>query len=354
MPILKWKRAEQGALQGLTEEDKKYITPLIQFVMPKQAPHEQLEDVIKKFEGQLLTIPKKIFEIWGNGPVFVDFSLLFTIPLKIKSLNTILKAGQKLGATFTPVLYLNDDLAIKKAAYSHAKENGSGICLRLICSDLDSSGLNQEIAKILSSSGLTEKDLDLLVDIKEVDNNEEKYGKYLNLSQKIPHLQEWRTFTFAAGAFPQDLSNYKIDEENLVPRAEWNNWMAHIDEGNLKRKPAFADYTIQHPIYREASQFFHPTTSIKYTLDNEWLILKGQKHKFGMYLANADLLVNDGRYYYGDDFSAGDRYIKEKADHLQTYMKNNASGGTGSTETWLKAGINHHLVLVAHQVSKLL
>jgi len=353
VPILKWKRAEQGALKALSEEHKKRITPLIQFVMPKQGPNEELDDVIKKFEELLPLIPQKILEVWGNDPIFIDFSLLFTTPLKVKSLNAILRGGRKLGAAFIPVVHLNDDPQIKKAACVMAKESGSGICLRLICPDLiELTDLHQKITELLSNAGLAEKDFDLLVDIKETEENGEKYAKYLNLSQRIPNLHKWRTFTFAAGAFPQDLSGCKIDEENLVSRSDWNNWKAHAGIKNLKRKPAFADYTIQHPIYKEATQFFHPTSSIKYTLDNAWLIMKGKKQKFEMYLASAAELVKDTRYY-GEDFSDGDKFIKEKADHFRVYIKNPAIKGTGSTETWLRAGINHHLVLVADQVANL-
>ena len=34
IPILKWKPAERVALEKLNIEEKKYITPLIQLVMP--------------------------------------------------------------------------------------------------------------------------------------------------------------------------------------------------------------------------------------------------------------------------------------------------------------------------------
>jgi len=357
VPILKWKRAEQGALKALGDEHKKYITPLIQFVMPKQKQQEQLEDIVHRFEEQISEIPGKLIEVWGNTPVFIDFSLLFTIPLKVESLNIILRKSHKLRATFIPVIHLSDDQKIKKIACSLAKENESGVCLRVICYDFfDLTKLSQDIAELLSSMRLEEKDIDLLVDIKDTEENGDKYAKYLNLSQRIPNLLKWRTFIFASGSFPKDLSECKLDEENFILRLDWKNWKDQIDGKNLKRKPAFADYTIQHPIYKEASQFFHPTTSIKYTLENEWLIMKGKRQKFDKYLASAALLVKDKRFY-GKNFSDGDRYIAEKADHYPKYMKEKDRGrdikGTGSTETWLRAGINHHLVLVVHQVSNL-
>lgn len=353
IPILKWKRAEQGALKALSEKYKKHITPLIQFVMPKYESGDQLNDIVKKFEERLSEIPEKIIDVWGTSPIFVDVSLLFTTPLKTKSLSSISKKGHELGGTFIPVIHIGDHEAIKTAAFSLAKDSGDGLCLRLVCSDFsDIRRLNQPLTDLVSESGLKEKDIDLLVDIKETEKNGDKYNKYLDLSQKISSISKWRTFIFATGAFPKDLSECKLDEENLIPRVDWQSWGKYATNNRLQRKPAFADYTIQHPIYKEVTQFFHPTTSIKYTLKEDWLIMKGQKQKFDKYLASAALLVKDKRFF-GEDFSSGDSYISEKAKHFEAYIKNPSIKGTGSTETWLRAGINHHLSLVADQISNL-
>lgn len=355
VPILKWKRAEQGALKELADESKAYITPLIQLVMPKRKPEEQLEDIMLRFKKQLLKISGKLVEVWSYTPLFVDFSLLFTTPLKVESIKTILNESHLFKVTFIPVMHLSDDSRIKETACSIAKRNKSGICLKLICSDFsDLIKLNQDIAELLSSMKLTNEDIDLLVDIKEMEENENKFVKYLNLSQKLPNLLKWRTFIFASGAFPKNLSECEFAEENLIPRLDWKNWRKQLDSKELQRKPAFADYTIQHPIYDEISQFFPPTTSIKYTLENEWLIKKGKKQKFELYLASAAELLEDKRFY-GENFSNGDKYIAEKANHYPQYMKEKDRGrdikGTGSTETWLRAGINHHLALVAYQIA---
>lgn len=354
IPILKWKRAEQGALKTLAEKNKEHITPLVQFVMPKYKPQEDLEAIIERFEDQSLQIPARVVEIWGRTPIFIDVSLLFTTPLKVKALGDITRGGHELGGIFFPVIHLNDDQEIQKVAYSLAKENKTGLCVRLICSDFaDQDKLKQEIEGLLSSSGLSEKDIDLLVDIKETEKNGDKYSKYLSLSQNIPNLLKWRSYIFAGGSFPEDLSECKIDEENLISRIEWNSWRENVESNKLKRNPSFSDYTIQHPIYKETSQFFHPTSSIKYALDKDWLIMKGKKQKFDLYLASAATLVKDKRFR-GESFSDGDKYIAEKAKHFEAYIKKPAIKGTGSTETWLRAGINHHLTLVAHQISNLL
>ena len=353
VPILKWKRAEQGALTMLSKDHKKYITPLIQFVMSNYDPEDKLEEIVQKFEGHLPEIPGKIVVAWGITPIFIDVSLLFTTPLKAKSLDLISRNGYLSGGVFIPVIHLDDDPAIKTVAYSIARDHGSGICLRLICPDFsDPNKLNRSITEIMSHSGLKEKDIDLMVDIKETGGNSNKYTKYLNFSQTLPNVSKWRSFIFASGAFPKDLSQCRIDEENLLTRIDWQNWKNLTINKELRRKPTFSDYTIQYPVYQDITQFFPPTTSIKYTLEDEWLIMKGQKQKYDKYLASAALLVEDNRFY-GEGFSYGDAYISVKARHFPTYIRNPLIKGTGSTESWLKAGINHHLTVVAHQIANL-
>lgn len=359
IPILKWKRAEQSALESLTLDGKKNITPLIQFVMPKPSKNtkdtkKQFNEVVESFQQKIPKIPEEILKFWGNTLAFIDFSLLYTNPLRIKAVKNIIEEGDNIGLNLVPVLNLSDDDSFKTSIYFLAKKHKSGICLRLVSYDLgDVTVLNENISKVLKASGLRKSDIDLLVDTKEINENIENYPVYVEASQKIINLLEWRNFIFASGAFPTDLSKCKIDEENLIPRLDWKNWVDQIKNKKIVRKPSYADYTIQHPIYKETAQFFPPTTSIKYTLKNDWLIMKGKKQKFDKYLASAALLVQDKRFY-GEGFSDGDKYIDDKAKHFPVYIKNPAIKGTGSTETWLKAGINHHLTLVVHQISNLL
>ena len=365
VPILKWKRAEQKALVELENKNKKYITPVIQFVMPKpKSPgivveeknqDEKINEVILKFKEKIPKIPAEILKFWGKNPVFIDASLLYTTNLKAESFEKIITEGNKLGTLLIPILYLCDDQKIKEIACSLDKKYNNGLCLRLICSDFsDLSTLPEKIERFLKSYKLSEENIDLLVDIKEIEGNDYKCLKYINLSQKIPNLLKWRTFTFASGAFPKDLSQCKIDEENLIPRIDWKNWINQINGKKLLRNSSFSDYTIQHPIYDESSQFYPPTTSIKYALENDWLIMKGKKRKFELYLANAKLLSENDEWFSGENFSYGDKFIAEKGRHFEKYQKNPEIKGTGSTETWLTAGINHHLVRTIKQIANLI
>lgn len=114
--------------------------------------------------------------------------------------------------------------------------------------------------------------------------------------------------------------------------------------------PDIGDYTIQHPFYEEPVEGANPTASIRYACDTYWIIMRGQalrkKEKGGgtrheQYPANAELLCAR-KEFDGAHFSSGDEYIWSIGSHRQP--------GPGTPETWLRAGINRHLVLTARQV----
>lgn len=361
VPILKWKRAEKIALQELSDSAKSCITPLIQFVMPKpsreairsKSSEEQYEEVVAKFGSEISDISSQLSKYWGDGAVFVDFSLLYETSLKVDSFRAVLDQASEVNISPIPVLNLCDNNALREAVVDLHKRYGCGLCLRITASDLRNSDFNKELQEFIDSNSVAPEEIDLLVDIKYINGDYGRYLDFLNLSQQILWLSRWRTFTFAGGSFPVDLSACKVDEENLLPRLEWSGWVKALSMESLVRKPSFSDYTIQHPVYTESLQFFTPSSSLKYTFKDSWLILRGKKGEFGQYLAHANLLSKDDDYFYGENFSFGDGYIAEKGQYFDEYIKDPTKKGTGTAETWLRAGINHHLECTVDQISKL-
>lgn len=358
IPILKWKPAEQAALAKLSGKEKKFITPLVQLVMPtpklpkkeerEKTREEQLEETIASFEAKIPIIPEDILQSWGIAPIMLDLSLIYTPSLRVEGFDKILTTGKKLGLFLIPVLNLSSDEETKRIVGSLAKKYNSGLCLRLVRSDfIDTNKLSAELQNFLKTYILSERDIDLLIDLKE--DKDSEYSKLINLSQQIPNLSEWRTFSFASGAFPVDLTDCKVDEERYIPRLDWSNWVNQMNSKILKRHPSFADYTIQHPIYKESVQFFSPSASIRYTLADNWLVLRGRKGKSVYYLAYANLLSQSQKYqdvFRGADFSFGDAYIVEKGKDLK-------SKHPGGPKDWLTAGINHHLAYTIDQIANL-
>ncbi|MCX6619413.1 MAG: hypothetical protein NTZ98_25375, partial [Acidobacteria bacterium] len=151
------------------------------------------------------------------------------------------------------------------------------------------------------------------------------------------------------GAFPPDLQGVPVGQQ-LLPRLEWQAWRTQVSQGGrLQRQPAFADYAIQHPIYAEPPERANFSASIRYTLEKDWLIMRGEgvfhdgSPGFAQWPANAQLLC-ERTEFRGANFSSGDAYIFQRSLN-QTQ--------TGSPATWLQAGFNHHLTFVARQIASL-
>lgn len=359
IPILKWKAAERQALKELVgqlkSKEKKLITPLVQLVMPtpkasknpaqQKSRQEQFDEVVQALRTRLPVIPQEVVEVWGADPLFMDVSMLYTPAIRAESMRAILTGAEALNMSLIPVVNLSSDGEVGKASCSLAKRFAHGLCLRLVRADFRNlPELIKQLDTFVKACGLPINQIDLLVDLKEDDGNE--YLATLGAAQRIPNLVSWRTFTLASGAFPVDLTACKVDQKNEIPRLDWQNWLQQRAM-KMKRHPSFADYTIQHPVYKEAAQFFAPSASIRYTLKDEWLVMRGQKGKSKQYLANAQILSNMPEYKrFGEKFSYGDAQIKLKGADL-------TSKRTGNPTTWLVVGINHHLACVTSQIATL-
>jgi hypothetical protein len=357
IPILRWKAAEKEALEKLDTLKRKHITPLIELIMPQpknlrddeerlKTPKELLDESIESFKKKLPKIPEEILKCWGTSPCFIDPSLIH-ITLRAESLIQISAIGSKLNISLIPVINLNSDVETQAGVISLGNKNDSGLCLRLFRSDIfNQSSLENKINNLLSTHKLSEKNVDLLLDFQITD---ELCIKIFELV--IPNISKWRTFSVASGAFPQDLTQFSKPDLYRIPRNDWKCWLSQMKSNKLKRNPSFADYTIQHPIYKEPLPGANPSASIRYALNDQWIIMRGEglrggKSKgFAQYPANAKLLVQQAEFF-GADFSFGDAYIANKAKDLKTKE-------TGTPRTWLRAGINHHLACTADQIANL-
>lgn len=368
VPILKWKRAEQSALKDMTDARKDVIMPLIELVMPKpkKATAETYHD-----EAIALLTDKKIDEYvnnidksWGNRPLFVDFTWIYPEVAAVTAERTI-NAAQDIGLHVVPVVNMSATANLKEVLLRKRDEFNLDIALRISTVDLDNiSGLNSQLHTYLGLPGSKAASTHIVVDFKDIDSDS-NYMKYTEKAQQIIKLYEWKSFVLASGAFPMDLSLYKRDRDERIPRHDWLRW-SNLATGQLQRMPVFADYGIRHPIYNESHLILPPTASIKYTREDEWQLLKGRQKSFGDYLASASAL-SSMEDFYGADYSKGDHYIVEKAAHFPVWakikadedekkgsgveIKKSKATGTGSTETWLNAAFNHHMSVAADQVS---
>ena len=195
--------------------------------------------------------------------------------------------------------------------------------------------------------GVSPSDADLLLDLRALNPADgiTLTGNVLTLISRIPLLEQWRSLALAATGFPANLTGLPPAGLSLIARLEWVLWRNVVSRARRLRLPAFADYGIAHVEPSEVDpRIMRPSASIRYTVDEAWLILKGRNlrdHGYGQFHDVCRHLIQRPEYA-GPDFSSGDRYIERCA---------NDRTGTGNLTTWRRVGTSHHIAFVVSQLA---
>lgn len=343
LAILKGKEGEYFSLAELSKECKSSFTPLIEAV---PFPDNEYEKHLKN------RVIKCIIDKWGSeDDIFIDFKLLnndIVVSDNTHPLKYVFDTFREHQIKAIPVTglsrnYQND---IKNIIQTDNK----GICLRLQNTDWNNPNLPNQISLLLDNLSLAEKDVDLLIDLRDMLANQIELLAYaiVNLvNSTIPNIMDWRSLTLAGSSFPYNLSDVLSNSETMLPRGEWLLWnKLSENKNNIKRLPDYGDYSIAHP---ELPPKMEPTkmnmsANIRYTTDNNWLVMKGKGVKqngFNQFHVLSRVLTERDEYS-GRDFSWGDDYIYKCARN---------EVGTGNATTWRKVGNSRHITFVTHQLS---
>lgn len=332
VPLLRWKLAEMGALRTLPAQDRERITPLIE-IIPRDfgTGRPTLNEVTRNKA-------KQIWGHWGKTAAFVDLGLLPSARAP-QVTDCLCECAQEMKLRLVPVVAPDRSRRAMAAVRRFHKQRDSGVCLRVDGCALDQPSVDLTLRHLAITPG----ECDLVVDLKGESRD------LATLCSDLPHLSGWRSFTLLQGSFPQDLTGIPVGRY-LIPRSDWANWSRyHASAPAGHRLPTFGDYTIQHPHFKEPPGRANFSASIRYATTNHWLIMRGEGvfnktgPGFAQWPANA-ILLRDEPEYCGATFSYGDDYIDERASHPEK---------SGNAGTWLRAGINHHIVFVLRQLADL-
>jgi hypothetical protein len=328
VPVLRWKRAERVGLRELGDNVRRQITPFLELVPTADNTASKLSDEIKR--------------TWAFAPFFMDFINLPDTQEKdiVATVSNALRMGGMRPIFVTGLSRASHyQTAIARAVATDKR----GACIRLYPHDLASSWLPIHLADVLQLLGLQPENVDIVADYQRLADFAMPFQE---LCKKLPHLTRWRTFTVISGAFSKDLTEYDKNGQYIRPREDWLFWHAHKN-ARLERRPTYGDYGIQHALYKEPPERSNPSASIRYTSDDYWVIMRGEGlfNEDGpgnaQYGANAQLLC-EREEFCGRSFSYGDKYIHNLSNGF----------GTGTPETLLRAGTNHHITFVTDQLSK--
>jgi hypothetical protein len=351
VPVLRWRRAEKKALADLGVDCRHVTTPLIEVTPQAFARKSRKTKRLVPRERMAGRIAEELSTHWPDSTLFLDLSVLGS-EFKIRKQSPWRSLGPLLAdhnSKAVPVSRLPQLADVHLGAMKEfANLDARGLCLRLKEIDFYSPNLIQRIERLLTLLGLSPGRVDLVCDLQCYCDT---CRNFTEICTALPHLTEWRTFTIISGDFPKDLGDYEPRLEHLRKRSDWLSWKKQVCSGNLlRRNPAYGDYTIQFGEYQAPIKGARPSGSIRYTLEEKWRILRGEDiTKEGgpgrrQYWAWAVLLCERNNEYYGKEFSPGDEYM---------YQRSLDPANPGTPQSWLYAGINHHLTVAARQIAKL-
>lgn len=349
IPCLRWKQGEYQALLQLSSDVRDLIKPLIDvaeigFDFEKQQDNKSIDKHLQEFA---IRVRKK----WGISDCFVDLHLIDPSQRMANGnhpVNFVFDDLRSKGVQAVPVTGINQDSQWQDAIQKTVDQDDRGFCFRISLEDALNPSLGKIMTGLLSKYGRKVEQCDLIVD--EAAPNFEPIDDFVGFLEamiiKLPYLNAWRTFGIIGTSLPASLSSLGSGAF-IIPRYEWQAYkklILHLKSSGI-RIPAFGDYVINRPEVSKVDQRFLKTrANIRYSINNEWYILRGQKIRDLSECKDLCSTIVKSKLYYGPGFSAGDKYIIDCSQ---------GNTSTGNQSTWRWVGTNHHLTLVARDVANL-
>jgi Beta protein len=351
VPILKGRLGEFSALGTLSSSCVADITPLIE-VPPVPWDFEN-EVPAKSLDAHLVPIGENCQKYWGTSrPMFVDLAWISeqATASGIHPLRQVLDDLRTRTVEAIPVAGISRGERYLAAAAEAISEDQQGACIRLDLDDLRGLAiLDNALTTTCEKLGVAREEVDLILDFAAYDAAQApaiEMAASMALTS-LPTPKAWRSLTMAGGAFPLNLSSFQ--GEARIPRADLDVWrgLAINRAQELPRRPAFADYAVQHPEPEEVDpRLMKMSAAVRYATSSEWLILKKKNvrdHGFEQFHEIAADLIGRSEFR-GAAFSAGDAAIHACASE---------TSGPGNATTWRKIATNHHIETVVDQIANL-
>jgi hypothetical protein len=340
VPVLKWKKGEQGALSVLPDLYNSKYTPLIEVPFIEtdyekgrlsRSPEKHIENVISSLKGiktEFTFIDLEIIEAHKQISDKLAASVFTSCPSRIKLIPVVSPDSGSVSISIAKLYQTN------------------GLCYRMKSASFENmnraiSTLNQKL------DNPKPENVDLVIDFASIFDYPLGNLKVLTKSvlSALPNIDRWRTLTLLASSFPYDLSRINRDTVQRIPRLEWINWLDL--NGKVGRNLTYGDYPIAHPnLVALDFRFMDRSASIRYTSNEEWVVVKGRSVKVRaqsmQYQEKAQILISLPEYS-GEGYSWGDSYIAQCARQEKT----------GNATIWRQVGVNHHIHLVLDQLASL-
>lgn len=305
IPCLRWKFGEYQAVKRLTSYARNSIVPIIE--IPEQGYDFEKNQNTKTLDEHLLLFTSRVENKWGTtSECFLDmhhishFELLADGRIPADFVFNELKSKK---VRFIPVTRLHEFSPYATALHNFVNKERHGICLRVSLEEFGEDDFEITAEDLLHGLGLTFSDCDLILDLGAINFNPIAVFSILltELMKSKPRLKHWTTFVILGTSFPQTLAS-PPQGISFLPRNEWILYKTLFE--NLQKEgtriPIFGDYTINHPEVQSIDpRIIKPSANIRYTIDDKWLISKGQNvrdYKYHQYQQLCQLIINTKHY----------------------------------------------------------
>ena len=343
VPALQNKAGELNALKLASPDTWMRMTPLIQFVGPKDQQDPLTATSVASWA-------KKVFDAVADHTIFVDVLRLSpTRPtvrneLSIPVFECLLNELRKRGAAAIPVLGISATSECISLVRDAALQDGRGLAIRYPLFGTVSEGASpaERIEKLVASAESMHEEVDLMLDLGWISPDSivdaQDVAEFLG---NIFSLGQFRNIVLLGTSIPASLGVVAEGTIGSLERVEWLLWSSLR---NLGGTACFGDYAIQHPKPPVDKGGPGMRANIRYTHDDGTLVARG----LGPVIQEGAEQYRDlcrwlsGRAEFaGEHFSWGDSAIAACAS---------GEGDVGSQNLWRGAGTSHHLAHVALQL----
>lgn len=239
-----------------------------------------------------------------------------------------------------PVVTLGETAETLAAVAAIHGIDGRGIVLRLDCEEIleeTPAGLASAISTVLSSCGVSDVDVDLVIDAGLVDGGPAvQSGVVVAALALVPNVPNWRNIVTAFSAFPAVVGDVVATSTvGSIPRVDSAAY-THLASRWTQRELIYADYGVGVPTYADVP--FSPVPNIRYAVAGEWVVHRAatRRDPSPQYVQPARDVAG-AHYFSGPGFSPGDQYIDDVA---------NGVDGPGNAGSYLRAAMSRHFYVV--------
>jgi len=347
LPILKSKEGEFNALARLDAFTRNHICPLLE--VSRTEYDNEIGKKPKTLQDHLYNFcEKKFIGKWHSENSFIDTFLLDGQTVNGMSCMEYIFAHiyqTILQVVPMPVIHLNESLQQRTGTSNVIQEyQVKEIGIRLLIEDAMDIRLEEKLQEILKYYDISYPNCHLIFDLADSDYTE--YSDFAEgivaLLNSFPNLDDWKSFTICAGAFPK--SDLLKKGTNIVVRLDWKLFKlvrSGLNNTAVSRPINYGDYSIVTPGHFE----FDPrkmkrSANIRYTAGDNWIVLKGsalQKPGDNAQYFEQAAEICGSSYYFGENYSKGDTHLKKCVLRQEK---------AGSPTIWNWVGNNHHFTAV--------